>query len=92
MPLRIRLAAVFALGTLLVLAGLGALFYVHTARTRAQGGTGLGLAIVAAIATAHGGQASAANHPENGAVVTLTLRVHQLGEAARPGRGLFQDR
>ncbi|MEX5635178.1 sensor histidine kinase [Parafrankia sp. FMc2] len=49
-----------------------------TARSRAQGGTGLGLAIVTAIATAHGGQASAANHPEGGAVVSVSLRVHHL--------------
>ncbi|WP_018636505.1 sensor histidine kinase [Parafrankia elaeagni] len=53
-----------------------------TARSRAQGGTGLGLAIVAAIATAHGGQASAANHPEGGAVVSVSLRVrHPRDEA-----------
>ncbi|MCK9904474.1 two-component sensor histidine kinase [Parafrankia colletiae] len=51
-----------------------------TARSRAQGGTGLGLAIVAAVATAHGGRANAANHPEGGAVVSLLLRVHHPGE------------
>jgi signal transduction histidine kinase len=36
-------------------------------------GAGLGLAIVAAIARAHGGSAVAANRPDGGAVVTLTL-------------------
>jgi heavy metal sensor kinase len=40
---------------------------------RTQGGTGLGLAIVAAIATAHDGRASAANRPEGGADVWMTL-------------------
>ena len=36
-------------------------------------GAGLGLAIVAEIARAHGGRATAANHPDGGAVFTLTL-------------------
>lgn len=36
-------------------------------------GAGLGLAIVAEIARAHGGRASASNHPDGGAVFTLTL-------------------
>ena len=42
----------------------------------ARGGSaaGLGLAIVDAIAHAHGGNATAANGPGGGAVVTLTLR------------------
>ena len=42
-------------------------------RARSDGGAGLGLAIVSAIARAHGGQASAANRPGGGAVVTLRL-------------------
>ena len=42
-------------------------------RARSEGGAGLGLAIVSAIAQAHGGQASAANRPDGGAVVTLRL-------------------
>jgi signal transduction histidine kinase len=37
------------------------------------GGAGLGLAIVRGIARAHGGDASAANAPGGGAVLTLTL-------------------
>jgi signal transduction histidine kinase len=37
------------------------------------GGAGLGLAIVRGIARAHGGEASAANAPGGGAVLTLTL-------------------
>lgn len=36
-------------------------------------GSGLGLAIVAAIARAHGGSASAANHRHGGAITTLAL-------------------
>jgi heavy metal sensor kinase len=40
---------------------------------RAGGGAGLGLAIVDAIARAHGGSAAAANAPEGGAEVTLTI-------------------
>lgn len=43
------------------------------ARTRADGGAGLGLAIVAAIAHAHRGTATAANHPDGGALVTVIL-------------------
>ena len=46
---------------------------VDSSRARSNGGAGLGLAIVAAIATAHGGQASAANRPQGGAQVRLSL-------------------
>jgi two-component system, OmpR family, sensor kinase len=42
-----------------------------TARTGE--GVGLGLSIVAAIAHEHGGTATAANHPDGGAVFTFTL-------------------
>jgi signal transduction histidine kinase len=45
------------------------------ARTRVDGGTGLGLSIAKKIAQAHGGDLTAANHPEGGAVFTLTLPV-----------------
>lgn len=41
------------------------------ARGRADGGAGLGLAIVASIAWAHGGRATAANHPDGGALVRV---------------------
>ncbi|HEX3828247.1 MAG TPA: ATP-binding protein, partial [Sporichthyaceae bacterium] len=53
-----------------------------TART-SQASSGLGLAIVAAIATAHGGTATAANNvPGPGAHVCLTLPA--LTEPAEP--------
>ncbi len=44
-------------------------------RSRAEGGTGLGLAIARQLAEAHGGSLSAKNHPQGGAVFTLTLPV-----------------
>ena len=44
-------------------------------RARAEGGTGLGLSIARKIAQAHGGDLTAANHPEGGAVFTLSLPV-----------------
>jgi len=51
-------------------------FYrVDKARARAEGGSGLGLTIARQLARAHGGELSAANHPEGGAVFTLRLPV-----------------
>lgn len=51
-------------------------FYrVDRSRSRAEGGTGLGLAIARQLAEAHGGSLSAQNHPQGGAVFTLTLPV-----------------
>ena len=44
-------------------------------RSRAEGGSGLGLAIARQLAEAHGGTLTAANHPQGGAVFTLTLPV-----------------
>lgn len=43
------------------------------ARNPAQGGGGLGLTIAQTLAHSLGGEMSAANHPEGGAVFTLTL-------------------
>ena len=43
--------------------------------TREYGGTGLGLSIARKLAQAHGGDLEAANHPQGGAVFTLTLPV-----------------
>jgi len=42
-------------------------------RSRAEGGSGLGLAIARQFAEAHGGKLTAGNHPEGGAVFTLSL-------------------
>ncbi|GAA2030976.1 HAMP domain-containing sensor histidine kinase [Agromyces tropicus] len=42
-------------------------------RLDVSGGAGLGLAIVRGIARAHGGDAAAANAPDGGAVLTVTL-------------------
>jgi two-component system sensor histidine kinase BaeS len=51
-------------------------------RARAEGGTGLGLAITRQLIEAHGGEVSAANRPEGGAVITLRLPAARLpGEA-----------
>lgn len=44
-------------------------------RSRSEGGTGLGLAIARQLAQAHGGSLTAANHPEGGAIFTLTLPI-----------------
>lgn len=44
-------------------------------RSRAEGGSGLGLAIARQIAEAHQGSLVAANHPQGGAVFTLTLPI-----------------
>jgi len=46
-------------------------------RSRSEGGSGLGLAIARQLAQAHGGELTAANHPLNGAVFTLTLPYTQ---------------
>ncbi len=43
--------------------------------TRRRGGTGLGLSIVKRIVYDHGGEVTAENHPEGGAVVRVTLRA-----------------
>ena len=45
------------------------------ARSRAEGGTGLGLAIARKLAEAHGGQLTAGNAAEGGAVFRLVLPV-----------------
>jgi signal transduction histidine kinase len=44
-------------------------------RTRVEGGTGLGLSIARKIAQAHDGDLTAGNHPDGGAIFTLTLPV-----------------
>ncbi|CUU55494.1 hypothetical protein Ga0074812_105144 [Parafrankia irregularis] len=62
-----------------------------SARTRDHGGTGLGLAIVAATAQAHHGTAAASNHPDGGAVVTLTLPTSQPPDVGIPGPGTDEN-
>ena len=52
-----------------------------TGRTRSDGGTGLGLAIVAAVASAHGGHASARNVPGGGAMVRIEIPIAPLDHA-----------
>jgi two-component system OmpR family sensor kinase len=52
---------------------------------RGRGGTGLGLAIVQAIAKAHQGEAVAANLPDGGADVWLTLPVEPAGQPPATG-------
>jgi len=48
-------------------------FRGEPSRSRQTGGSGLGLAIARAIARAHGGDVTLANHPDGGLVATLTL-------------------
>lgn len=49
-------------------------FYrAERSRSKVAGGTGLGLAIARSLAEAHHGSLIAANHPDGGAVFTLTL-------------------
>lgn len=51
-------------------------FYkIEKARSRSESGTGLGLSIARKLAQAHGGDLKAENHPEGGAVFTLTLPI-----------------
>ncbi|MGN6379062.1 MAG: ATP-binding protein [Gaiellales bacterium] len=54
---------------------LGHAFHPFSPRTATQAGTGLGLAIAHAIATAHGGSASAENLPQGGARVAIVLPI-----------------
>jgi two-component system sensor histidine kinase BaeS len=44
-------------------------------RSREEGGTGIGLAIARQLAEAHGGSLTAANHPQGGALFTLSLPI-----------------
>jgi signal transduction histidine kinase len=56
-------------------------------RSRAEGGTGLGLSIARNMTLAHGGDLTAANHPEGGAVFTLQLprKHHHTENKSNPG-------
>jgi signal transduction histidine kinase len=53
-------------------------------------GLGIGLAIARTIVEAHDGSISASNHPDGGAIFTVTLKVshaHESGEPAMVGAG-----
>jgi two-component system, OmpR family, sensor kinase len=63
-------------------------FYrADVSRSRATGGTGLGLSIVQAIAHAHGGTASAASSPGNGATFRIELPFARPPVPAEPVAG-----
>ncbi len=49
------------------------LYRADKARSRQAGGSGLGLTIARKLARAHNGDLTAANHPQGGAIFTLTL-------------------
>jgi two-component system, OmpR family, sensor histidine kinase MprB len=59
---------------------LGRVFdrFYRADRARALPGSGLGLSIVQHVAEEHGGTVTATNHPDGGAVVTLTLTADPI--------------
>jgi hypothetical protein len=59
-------------------------FRADDSRTRESGGAGLGLSIVAAVASAHGGEATASARPTGGLVVTVTFPTAPAGFAETP--------
>jgi signal transduction histidine kinase len=56
--------------------------------SRRPGGFGLGLAISERIVAEHRGRATAANHPEGGAIVTVTLPLTPPERPTRVGQGV----
>lgn len=60
-------------------------FYrLDDSRERKTGGVGLGLAITKQAVTLHGGTVQAANLPDGGLVVTITLPALDIGSAVEP--------
>jgi two-component system sensor histidine kinase CreC len=55
--------------------------FYSTARPGGRKGTGLGLAFVREVAQLHGGTARLANHPEGGAIATLSIPRARVGAA-----------
>ena len=53
-------------------------------RSRSEGGSGLGLAIARELAEAHHGSLTASNHPQGGAVFTLSFPIPPDAPAASP--------
>src|SRR5262249_12356196 len=56
-------------------------FRSDDSRSRNSGGAGLGLSIVAAVASAHGGEATAMARPDGGLVVTVTFPTDPASSA-----------
>jgi len=55
-------------------------------RSRSEGGSGLGLAIARELAEAHHGSLTASNHPQGGAIFTLSFPLPPDAPAAAPRR------
>ena len=55
-------------------------------RSRSEGGSGLGLAIARELAEAHHGSLTASNHPQGGALFTLSFPLPPDAPAAAPRR------
>ncbi len=54
------------------------------ARSRATGGSGLGLSIVRSLVSLHGGNVTAAGHPQGGAVLSVSLPLTSAGAPTEP--------
>ena len=63
---------------------LGHHMFEQRARGKESKGHGLGLAFVAAVVRAHGGEVSAGNRPQGGAILSLTLPLATQTKAEAP--------